>query len=139
MPDGRRTDYLREYKKREIARISLDVRKDFRDEIKRCADRNGETVMGYIKKAIQIRMDMESIGTPATVEQKKTEKQNEVAIQSQSPLELGVPSKPTDKGKKRIVKDPNGKGLIVTYAPEDPAYSWDKLVEQFSVKNEHGD
>lgn len=47
------------YAKRSLKRIPLDVRKEKYEEIKAAADRVGETVNGYIKKAIEDRMQKE--------------------------------------------------------------------------------
>ena len=47
------------YAKRSLKRIPLDVQKEKYEEIKAAADRAGETVNGYIKKAIEERMQKE--------------------------------------------------------------------------------
>ena len=47
-------------KKRSLKRIPLDVQKEKYDEIKAAADKAGETVNGYIKKAIEQRMENEN-------------------------------------------------------------------------------
>ena len=49
-----------EYSKRSLKRIPLDVQKEKYDEIKAAADKAGETVNGYIKKAIEQRMENEN-------------------------------------------------------------------------------
>lgn len=49
-----------EYAKRSLKRIPLDVQKEKYDEIKLAADKAGETVNGYIKKAIAQRMEKEN-------------------------------------------------------------------------------
>jgi len=51
---GKKADM--KYKKTHIKRIPLDVQKEKYEEIKDAADRAGETVNGYIKKAIDDRM-----------------------------------------------------------------------------------
>ena len=48
------------YQKAHIKRIPLDVQKEKYDEIKAAADKAGETVNGYIKKAIEQRMENEN-------------------------------------------------------------------------------
>ena len=48
------------YKEKNIKRIPLDVQKEKYDEIKAAADRAGETVNGYIKRAIDERMEREN-------------------------------------------------------------------------------
>ena len=48
------------YAKKALKRIPLDVQKEKYDEIKAAADRAGETVNGYIKRAIDERMEREN-------------------------------------------------------------------------------
>lgn len=48
-----------EYAKRSLKRIPLDVQKEKYDQIKESASAAGETVNGYIKKAIDERMERE--------------------------------------------------------------------------------
>ena len=52
--------YNLEYAKKNLKRIPLDVQKEKYEEIKAAADRVGETVNGYIKKAIDERMQREN-------------------------------------------------------------------------------
>ena len=47
------------YAKKAIKRIPLDVQKEKYDQIKAAADLAGETVNGYIKKAIDERLQKE--------------------------------------------------------------------------------
>lgn len=49
-----------DYAKKKLKRIPLDVQKEKYEEIKTAADTAGETVNGYIKKAIDERMSRES-------------------------------------------------------------------------------
>lgn len=55
-----RKEYLYEYQKTKLKRIPLDVPKEKYEEIKAAADTAGETVNGYIKKAIDERIERES-------------------------------------------------------------------------------
>lgn len=48
--------YNLEYAKKNLKRIPLDVQKEKYEEIKAAAERAGEPVNGYIKKAIEERM-----------------------------------------------------------------------------------
>ena len=48
------------YREKSIKRIPLDVQKEKYEEIKSSAERPGESVNGYIKKAIDERMDRDS-------------------------------------------------------------------------------
>ena len=52
-----RKDYLYSYQKEKLKRIPLDVPKEKYEEIKTAADSAGETVNGYIKRAIDERME----------------------------------------------------------------------------------
>lgn len=47
------------YAKKSLKRIPLDVQKEKYEEIKAAADAAGEKVNGYIKKAIEERMERE--------------------------------------------------------------------------------
>ena len=47
------------YAKKSLKRIPLDVQKEKYEEIKAAADKTGESVNGYIKKAIDERMKRE--------------------------------------------------------------------------------
>jgi hypothetical protein len=51
-----RKQYLVGYKKEKIKRIPLDVKPEFYDAIKRAADKNGESVNGFIKRAIRTEL-----------------------------------------------------------------------------------
>ena len=51
--------YDAEYTKKYLKRISLNVRKEKYEEIKAAADHAGESVNGYIKKAIDRRLKEE--------------------------------------------------------------------------------
>ena len=61
VPDNMHKDrkqYLKNYRNEHIKRIPLDVQKSFYDNhLKPAADAVGETVNGYIKKAIELRLD----------------------------------------------------------------------------------
>ncbi len=50
------------YREKSIKRIPLDVQKEKYEEIKAAAERAGESVNGYIKKAIDGRIEHESSG-----------------------------------------------------------------------------
>lgn len=55
-----RKRYLSEYKRTVLTRIPLDVKKEFRAEVQRRADMAKESLTAYVKKAIQMRMDLEN-------------------------------------------------------------------------------
>ena len=52
--------YDLKYAKEKLKRIPLDVSKEKYDQIKAAADNAGESVNGYIKKSIDMRIDAES-------------------------------------------------------------------------------
>ena len=52
-----RKDYLYKYAKNNLKRIPLDVTKDKYDQIKAAADIAGESVNGFIKRAIDERLE----------------------------------------------------------------------------------
>lgn len=54
-----KTAYNMNYAKTKLKRIPLDVQKEKYEEIKAAADAAGEKVNGYIKKAIEERMERE--------------------------------------------------------------------------------
>lgn len=55
-----KTKYSIEYAKKNLKRIPLDVPKEKYEEIKAAADAAGEKVNGYIKKAIEQRIERDS-------------------------------------------------------------------------------
>ena len=59
--------YNAEYAKKNLKRIPLDVQKDKYAQIKTAAETTGESVNGYIKKAIDERMERDNL-PPATSE-----------------------------------------------------------------------
>ncbi|HCM12000.1 MAG TPA: hypothetical protein DHW85_02305 [Lachnospiraceae bacterium] len=56
----KRKETMYKYAKENLKRIPLDVQKDKYEEIASAAASNGETVNGYIKKAIDIRIESEA-------------------------------------------------------------------------------
>lgn len=54
-----KTKYDMNYAKTKLKRIPLDVQKEKYEQIKAAADLTGESVNGYIKKAIDERMNRE--------------------------------------------------------------------------------
>ena len=63
-----RKEYLYEYAKKNLKRIPLDVQREKYEAIKAAADKTGETVNGYIKKAVDERMEREG-NLPVTDQQ----------------------------------------------------------------------
>lgn len=52
-----RKEYLYDYQKAKLKRIPLDVPKEKYEEIKAAATAAGEKVNGYIKKAVDMRIE----------------------------------------------------------------------------------
>lgn len=59
-----RKESMYRYAKEKLKRIPLDVQKEKYEEIKAAADRAGESVNGYIKTAIEQRMERDSSISP---------------------------------------------------------------------------
>lgn len=55
-----RKESMYKYAKEKLKRIPLDVQKEKYEEIKIAADSAGETVNGYIKRAIDERMERDN-------------------------------------------------------------------------------
>lgn len=51
-------DYINEYKRTHVRRISLELKKDLYDRVKKEADKNHTSVNGFIKGAIVLRLKM---------------------------------------------------------------------------------
>jgi len=51
-----KAEYTKNYHKQNYKRIPLDVKKDYYDQLKEIATNKGETVNGFIKKAIDYRI-----------------------------------------------------------------------------------
>ncbi len=60
MPAKNRNEYLYDYAKEKLKRIPLDVQKEKYEEIKAAAEKANESVNGYIKKAIDERMQRDA-------------------------------------------------------------------------------
>ena len=60
MPAKNRNEYLYDYAKEKLKRIPLDVQKEKYEEIKAAAEKANESVNGYIKKAINERMERDA-------------------------------------------------------------------------------
>lgn len=54
-----RKESMYKYAKENLKRIPLDVQKEKYEEIKKAAETAGETVNGYIKKAVEYRLNSE--------------------------------------------------------------------------------
>lgn len=58
----KKTEYNLNYAKEKLKRIPLDVQKEKYEQIAQAAAVAGESVNGYIKKAIDLRMEQEKSG-----------------------------------------------------------------------------
>ncbi|MEY8356508.1 hypothetical protein AALB39_24595 [Lachnospiraceae bacterium 54-53] len=54
----------KKYRKENVKRIPLDVQKDKYDNIKAAAEASNEKINSYIKKAIDMRMELEGFFKP---------------------------------------------------------------------------
>lgn len=63
------------YAKKALKRIPLDVQKEKYEEIKAAADKAGEPINGYIKKAIVERMERDSKALSSTAAPSATKQQ----------------------------------------------------------------
>lgn len=59
------------YKAKNIKRIPLDVQKEKYEEIKSHADSHKESVNGYIKKAIDMRMESDNSALSNNIDKQK--------------------------------------------------------------------
>lgn len=84
--------YNLQYAKNKLKRIPLDVKKEKYEEIKAAADAAGEPVNGYIKKAIDERMERDAVD-PETTQQ---------MLESQSPE---PPAKKLEKTNKPFTEE----------------------------------
>ena len=57
MASEKQMKYIQEYKKEKLHRVPLELPHDKYAEVLAAAQAAGESVNGYIKKAIQMRMD----------------------------------------------------------------------------------
>ena len=57
----KRKESMYNYAKNKLKRIPLDVQKEKYEEIKAAAESAGESVNGYIKKAVDERMERDNI------------------------------------------------------------------------------
>lgn len=55
----KKKEYNVQYTKNRFKRIPLDVQKEFYERVKAAATASGESINGYIKKAIELRMNNE--------------------------------------------------------------------------------
>ena len=60
--DERKKEYNLNYIKEKIKRVPLDMQRDLYEEIKAAADAAGESVNGYIKRAVLDRLERENRG-----------------------------------------------------------------------------
>lgn len=77
--------YLKDYKKRLLSRLTIDMKKTKRDEIQAHADQCDETLTGYIKKAVEMRMERED----KLAEKKRKEKEREEKEKQKFPNPFG--------------------------------------------------
>ena len=66
-----RKESMYKYAKEKLKRIPLDVQKEKYEEIKTHANAQKESVNGYIKKAIDMRMENDNITLPNNIDKQK--------------------------------------------------------------------
>lgn len=125
--ENKRGEYLKRYKKEVLSRIAVDVKKEYREEIQRHADRCGESLTGYIKRAVQMRMEQESgeivpAKVSSAVEMQVVERPEPARRDFDIPFGFyGRDEQKKQKGK--IIKDPKGGGYMISYAPDEDVES----------------
>ena len=60
--------YIRDYTKKNLKRIPLNVQRSKYDEILQVSKNVGESVNGYIKKAIDMRLDVDCVNLDVDVD-----------------------------------------------------------------------
>ena len=110
-----RNEYMREYKKNTLARISLDVKKDWKVRVKAAADKSGETLMGYIKAAVEMRMSDRVCAAP-TAEKTEAHDEEESPEEKQKRIERDFGKTLGDVGK--AAAERNRKQGKIVYNPE---------------------
>lgn len=60
--------YIRDYTKKNLKRIPLNVQRSKYDEILQASKNVGESVNGYIKKAIDMRLDIDCVNLDIDVD-----------------------------------------------------------------------
>ena len=65
----KRKGTMMEYAKKNLKRVPLDVQKEHYDRIKNHAEGRGETVNGFIKRAIDETMERDNSAAPGDVKQ----------------------------------------------------------------------
>ena len=61
----KRKDSMMEYAKKNLKRVPLDVQKEHYERIKTHAEGRGETVNGFIKRAVDSQMERDAVETQA--------------------------------------------------------------------------
>jgi len=59
---NKKAKYDIEYRKKNLKRVVLDLQLPFYEQLKDASDKEGESVSGYIKKAIKTRLESDSKG-----------------------------------------------------------------------------
>ena len=59
-----RTEYMKQYAKENLKRVPLDLRHEDYELVKEAAAAANESVNGYIKKAVQMRIESETESKP---------------------------------------------------------------------------
>ncbi len=62
----KRKETMIEYAKKNLKRVPLDVQKEHYEKIKAAADAAGESINGYIKRAVSERMERDNAASGGT-------------------------------------------------------------------------
>ena len=62
MPSDSAKEATKKYKAMHIRRVALEMQREEYERLKRHAENAGETVNGYLKKAMRLRMSTEEVG-----------------------------------------------------------------------------
>ncbi len=102
-----------QYAKEKLKRIPLDVKKEKYEEIKAAADNAGEPVNGYIKKAIDERMERDSKALSSTAAPSETKQQTiPDQLATSTVASMNIPPKPRKPFNKEVAEPINTDKLL---------------------------
>lgn len=125
--------YNVQYVKDKIKRIPLDVQREHYERIKAAADVAGESVNGYVKRAIDERMERASV-TPYPSEQPERAIENKTLIQH-NPPERRYDGGDT-KGYREILESVEEIAADMYNADKPVEYTVNDLIEEIKVNAE---
>lgn len=119
------------YAKKSLKRIPLDVQKEKYEEIKAAAEAVGESINGYIKKAIDERMEKDGalLRSPASA----------VALLSDRRPEASTEEPAEAPEAKRLEEDERKKSVLPLTSENIAKVDLDRLVDDFRYQIDIGD